>query len=63
VPDNDLVEDIVFVSEDFLQGENLRSMLERRRHLCAASFLKASLLEKLEIWCCLGGVSTVVARN
>jgi hypothetical protein len=33
------------VSEDFLQGEDLRSMIERRRRLCTVSFLKASLLE------------------
>jgi hypothetical protein len=51
------------VSEDFLQGENLRSMIGRRRRLCVVSFMEASLLEKLDFWCCLGGVSTAATRN
>jgi hypothetical protein len=52
-----------FESEDFLQGENLRSMIGRRQRLCTVPFLEASLLEKLDFWCCLGGVSTAVLRN
>jgi hypothetical protein len=51
------------VSENFLQCENLRSMIGQRRCLCAVSFLEASLLEKLDFWCCLGGVSTAATRN
>jgi hypothetical protein len=38
------------VSEDF-------------RRLCAISFLDASLLDKLDSWSFLGGVSTVATRN
>jgi hypothetical protein len=45
VPGNGLVGGIVFVSEDVLQGEDLRSMIGRRRRLCTVSFLEASLLE------------------
>jgi hypothetical protein len=45
VPGNGLVGGIVFVSEDFLQGEDLRSMIGRRRRLCTLFFLEASLLE------------------
>jgi hypothetical protein len=51
------------VSEDFLQGENLRSMIGQRRRLCVVSFLEASLLEKMNFWCCPGGVSTAASRN
>jgi hypothetical protein len=36
-----------FMSEDFLQDENLRSMIERRQCLYTPFFLKMSLLEKL----------------
>jgi hypothetical protein len=52
-----------FVSGDFLQGENLRSVIGRWRCVCTVSFLKALLLKKLEFWCCLGGVSAAVTRN
>jgi hypothetical protein len=51
------------VSGDFLQGENIRSVIGRRRCVCTVSFLKALLLKKLEFWCYLGGVSVVVTRN
>jgi hypothetical protein len=63
VPGSDLVEGIAFVSDDFLQGENLRSMIGRRRRLCTVSFLEASLLEKLDFWCCLGGVNVAALGN
>jgi hypothetical protein len=36
------------VSGDYLQGENLRSLIGRQRHLCVVPFLKASLLKSLE---------------
>jgi hypothetical protein len=36
-----------FCEEDFLQDENLRSMIGGRR-LCTVPFLKALLLEKLD---------------
>jgi hypothetical protein len=51
------------VNEDFLQGENLRSMIGRRRRLCTDYFLETSLLEKLEFWCCHGVVIAVATRN
>jgi hypothetical protein len=60
---NDLVEGIIFVSENFLRGENLRSMIGRQRCLCIVSFLETSLLEKLDFWCCHDGVSAAVTRN
>jgi hypothetical protein len=44
------------MNEDFLQGENLRSLIGRRRRLCTVLFLKTSFLKKLEFWCCLGDV-------
>ena len=34
-----------FASEDFLQGENLWSLIGQRRRLCIVAFLKALLLE------------------
>jgi hypothetical protein len=46
------------MSEDFLQGETLRSVIGRRWCLCTVSFLEASLLEMLDFWCCLGELST-----
>jgi hypothetical protein len=52
-----------FVSGDFLQSENLRSMTRWRRRLCTISFLEASLLEMLDFCCCLGLVSVAVTRN
>jgi hypothetical protein len=52
-----------FASEDFLQGENLWSMIGQRRRLCTISFLKASLLEKLDFLCCFGGGCTTATRN
>jgi hypothetical protein len=52
-----------FESEVFLQGENLRSMIGRRQRLCTVTFLEASLLEKLNFWCYLGGVTIVVLRS
>jgi hypothetical protein len=52
-----------FESEDFLQGENLRSMIRRRQRLCIIPFLEVSFLEKMDFWCYLGGVSTAVLRN
>jgi hypothetical protein len=51
------------VSEDFLRGENLRSMIGRRRRLCTVSFLEASLLEKLDFGCYLGGVGSATATR
>jgi hypothetical protein len=57
VPDNNLAEDIVYMSEDFIQGENLKSIIGRRWRLCTISFLEATLLEKLDFWCCLGGAA------
>jgi hypothetical protein len=51
------------VSENFFQGENLRSLIGRWRCLCTISFLEASLLEKLDFWCCIGCVSTIATRN
>jgi hypothetical protein len=56
------VEAIVFGSKDFLQVENLRSMIGRWWCLYTISFLKALVLEKLNFWCCLGGVSVVTTR-
>ena len=44
---NDLVEGIVFESGDYLQGEDPRSLIGRRRRWCTVSFLEASLLEYL----------------
>jgi hypothetical protein len=40
----------------FIQGENLRSMIERRRRLCAVFFLEASFFGELALlvlsrWC------------
>jgi hypothetical protein len=35
----------------------------RQWSLCTVSFLEASLLEKLDFWCCLGGVCTTATRN
>jgi hypothetical protein len=52
-----------FESEDFLEGENLRSLIGRRWCLCSVPFLEASLLEKMNFWCCFGGVRAVVSRN
>ena len=63
VPDNVLVEDIVLRARIFLQGENLRSTIGRRRRLCTVTFLEASLLEKLNFWCCLSSISTAIPRN
>jgi hypothetical protein len=60
VPGNGLVEGIVFMSEE---GENLKYIIGRRVCLCVVSFLEASLLEKLDFWCCLGGVSAAATRN
>jgi hypothetical protein len=51
------------VSEDFLQGENLRSIIGRRHRLCTVSLLEASLLEKLDFGCYLGGVSSAAATR
>jgi hypothetical protein len=51
------------MSGEFLQGENLRSMIGQRRRLCNISFLETSLLEKLHFWCCLGGVSVAATGN
>ena len=60
---NGLVEVIVFfASEDFLQGENLGSLIGRRRRVCIVSFFEASLLEGLDFWCCFGGVSVAAKR-
>ena len=42
-----------FESGDYLQGENPRSSIERRRLLCTVFFLKALLLEKLDIHFCI----------
>jgi hypothetical protein len=63
VHSNDLVEGVGFVGEDFLQGENLRSVIGQQRRLCNVSFFEASVLEKLEFWCCLGGVSVAAIGN
>jgi hypothetical protein len=52
-----------FLREDFFQGENLWSMIWYKQRLCTIFFLKASLLEKLYFWCCLGGVCSTTARN
>jgi hypothetical protein len=48
------------VSEEFLQGENLSSTIER-----CALFLswRHFFLEKLNLWCCHGGVSVAAIRN
>jgi hypothetical protein len=55
---------ILFPSKDFMQGENLRSMIERRWRLCTVFFLGTSLLEKLDFGSYLGGVSNAaVTRN
>jgi hypothetical protein len=62
VSGNGLVEDIVIVSDIFLQGENLRTMIGRRRCLCTVLFLEASHLDMLDFSCYLGGVSVAVAR-
>jgi hypothetical protein len=43
-----------FEREDFLQGENLRSVIGWWQRFCIVSFLEASLMEKLIFWCCLG---------
>jgi hypothetical protein len=40
---------LCFESEDFLQGENLWSMIGRWRWSCPVSFLEALLLEKLDL--------------
>jgi hypothetical protein len=53
----------LFERNDFLQDENLRSMIGQRQRLCIVFFLEASLLEKLNFWCYLCGVSTVILRN
>jgi hypothetical protein len=50
------------MSEDFLEDENLSSMIEQRRRLCTVFFLEASLLEKLDFWYCFDGVRTAT-RN
>jgi hypothetical protein len=63
VSGNVLVDDIIFVSDDFLQGENLRSTIGRWWCSCTVSFLETSLLEKLDFWCYLGGVSVAGTRN
>jgi hypothetical protein len=47
---------------NYLQGENLRSLVGRRRRLCTLPFLKASILESLEFKCCLGGGCISAAR-
>jgi hypothetical protein len=52
-----------FESGDFLQGENLRSMIGRRRRLCTVFFLEASLLENMNFRCCLGGVCAAATRT
>jgi hypothetical protein len=58
-----LLKSLLFYSEYFLQSENLKSMIGRWWRLCIVSFLEASLLEKLDFWCYLGGVSTVTTKN
>jgi hypothetical protein len=63
VSDNDLVEGIVFISGNFLRGENLRSMIMRRWCLCIVPFFETLLLEKLDFLYCLDGVSTIVLRK
>jgi hypothetical protein len=45
---NGLVEKEFFNGVDFLQDENLWSMVGKRWRLCIISFLKASVLEKLD---------------
>jgi hypothetical protein len=57
------VEGIVFVSKDFLQGENLNSITGRRWRLCTVFLLEASLLEKLDFWYCLGRIYAAATRN
>jgi hypothetical protein len=51
-----------FESEDYLQGENLRSWIGRRQRWCTVPFLEASLLKSLIFRCCLGGGCITVAR-
>jgi hypothetical protein len=52
------------VSEDFLQDENLRSLMDRRlQHLCTIPLLEALLLKELNFWCCLGDGSSDATRN
>jgi hypothetical protein len=47
------------VSEEFFQGENLSSTIER----CALFLFWRHFLEKLNLCCCLGGVSVAAIRN
>jgi hypothetical protein len=51
-----------FESEDYLQGENIISLIGRRRRLCTVLFLKASLLESQKFRCRLGGGCIVASR-
>jgi hypothetical protein len=44
-------------------GDSTGVLIGRQRRLCTVSFLEASLLEMLDFWCCLGGVSAAATRN
>jgi hypothetical protein len=52
-----------FDSGDYLQDENLRSLIGRRRRLCTVPFLEASFLESLEFRCYLCGGCIFAART
>jgi hypothetical protein len=63
VPDNGFVEDIIFKNGDYLQGENLKSLIGGRWRLCIVPFLVASLLESLKLRCYIGGSCIVAASS
>jgi hypothetical protein len=48
MPSNGLFEGVVFVSEDFFQGKNLRFVIGQRQRLCIV------VLKKVNFMCCIG---------
>ena len=51
-----------FESGDYLQGENLRSLIGRRRCGSTVPLLEAALLESMYFRSCLGGECIAVVR-
>jgi hypothetical protein len=58
-----LLKALFSASENLLEDGNLISTIGHRRRLYTVSFLEASLLKKLDFWCCIGGISVAAIRN
>jgi hypothetical protein len=63
VTGNDFVEDIVFGSEDFSPGWKPKIYDQATIALVRCFLFRESLLDKLDLWCCHGGVSTASSRH